>query len=165
MNTIDFVKQAFDLKEQKYYKPAIEMLYKALETEQDNEEILYQIGELYFLMNNYSRALQYLEKILLNNENNVPSLKVVFQIKMREENYAEAIDIALKLFENQKNSENLKNILNVLIKQKDFDKVKEYFNNEFFDNEIKLYCANSLYNYNFKDLTNKLLDSYSEKDN
>ena len=30
---INFIKQAFDLKEQKYYKPAIEMLYKALEIE------------------------------------------------------------------------------------------------------------------------------------
>ena len=38
--TINYIKQAFELKEQKYYKPAIEMLYKALETENDNIEIL-----------------------------------------------------------------------------------------------------------------------------
>ena len=61
---LQYIKQAFELKEQKYYKPAIEMLYKALEVENDNIEILYQIGELYFLINNYTRALQYLEKVL-----------------------------------------------------------------------------------------------------
>ena len=62
--SLQYIKQAFELKEQKYYKPAIEMLYKALEVENDNIEILYQIGELYFLINNYTRALQYLEKVL-----------------------------------------------------------------------------------------------------
>ena len=43
---IDYIKQAFELKESKNYKPAIEMLYKALEIENDNVEILFQIGEL-----------------------------------------------------------------------------------------------------------------------
>ena len=61
--SIEYIKQAFELKEQKYYKPAIEMLYKALEIENDNPEILYQTGELYFLLNDYERALKYLEKV------------------------------------------------------------------------------------------------------
>ena len=33
--SLQYIKQAFELKEQKYYKPAIEMLYKALEVEND----------------------------------------------------------------------------------------------------------------------------------
>lgn len=55
---INYIKRAFELKSQECYKQAIEMLYKALETESDNVEILYQIAELYFLLHNYDRAEQ-----------------------------------------------------------------------------------------------------------
>ena len=44
--SLQYIKQAFELKDKKFYKPAIEMLYKALEIENDNIEILFQIGEL-----------------------------------------------------------------------------------------------------------------------
>ena len=43
---IDYIKQAFELKESKNYKPAIEMLYKALEIENDNEKIKKLLSEL-----------------------------------------------------------------------------------------------------------------------
>ena len=78
---IDYIKQAFELKESKNYKPAIEMLYKALELDNDNVEILSQIGEMYFLLNNYSRALQYFEKALLINPNHINSLDITKKIK------------------------------------------------------------------------------------
>ena len=38
--TIEFIKQAFDLKSQKCYKQAIEMLYKALELENEKLALL-----------------------------------------------------------------------------------------------------------------------------
>ena len=38
---LDYIKQACDLREQGCYKQAIEMLYKALEIESDNIEILF----------------------------------------------------------------------------------------------------------------------------
>ena len=53
--TIEYIKQAFELKSQQCYKQAIEMLYKALEIENNNLEILFQLGELYFLLNNLLR--------------------------------------------------------------------------------------------------------------
>ena len=40
LQSIEYIKQAFELRESKNYKPAIEMLYKALEIENDNVEIL-----------------------------------------------------------------------------------------------------------------------------
>ena len=79
--TIDYIKQAFELKETQNFKPAIEMLYKALELENDNVEILYQIAELYFLLNNYSRASHYLEKIFQLNPNHISALKLTRTIK------------------------------------------------------------------------------------
>ena len=106
--SLQYIKQAFELKEQKYYKPAIEMLYKALEVENDNIEILYQIGELYFLINNYTRALQYLEKVLSINSKHVESLKLTRTIKERQNDLDSVLRISQQLFDENPNSDNLK---------------------------------------------------------
>ena len=55
---VEYIKQAFELKSQQCYKQAIEMLYKALEIENDNVEILFQLGELYYLLKNFARSSQ-----------------------------------------------------------------------------------------------------------
>ena len=39
---VSYIKRAFELKSQNCYKQAIEMLYKALEIESENLEILFQ---------------------------------------------------------------------------------------------------------------------------
>ena len=49
---IEYITKSFDLKRQGYYKPAIEMLYKALNIENNNVEILSQLAELYYLLSN-----------------------------------------------------------------------------------------------------------------
>ena len=94
---IEYIKQAFELKDKKLYKPAIEMLYKALELENDNVEILSQIGELYFLLNNYSRSLQYLEKVLQISPEHAQCLTIAGKIYQRQENWNEALNFAKKL--------------------------------------------------------------------
>ena len=71
---INYIKRAFELKSQECYKQAIEMLYKALSIEPDNIEILYQTGELYFLLHNYPRAIQYPERILAQEPEHISSL-------------------------------------------------------------------------------------------
>ena len=78
---LEYIKQAFDLKSQKCYKQAIEMLYKALELESDNTEILFQLGELYFLLNNFQRSMQYLEKVLQNVPEHIESLKLLPELE------------------------------------------------------------------------------------
>lgn len=78
--TLEYIKQAFNLKSQKCYKQAIEMLYKALEKENDNIEILFQLGELYFLLKNFPRAIHYLEKVLQKDENHIEALKIMQKI-------------------------------------------------------------------------------------
>ena len=77
---LKYIKQAFELKSQKCYKQAIEMLYKALETENENVEILFQIGELYFLLKNFGRAEQYMAKILQKNRNHIDALNILKKI-------------------------------------------------------------------------------------
>ena len=142
---INFIKQAFELKEQGYYKPAIEMLYKALDLENDNIEILYSIGELYFLMNNYERAVQYFEKILLKEPNQENTLRLMVKINERQNNLDRALSFAQNLFDNNKNSKNLQILIKILTKLKLFSEIENYAVSEFFNDDVKIECANALY--------------------
>ena len=96
--TIEYIKQAFELKSQQCYKQAIEMLYKALELESDNIEILFQLGELYFLLNNFARSQQYLEKVLLQNENHVETLEILEKIYIYSNELSKAFSTAERIF-------------------------------------------------------------------
>ncbi len=143
--SIDYIKKAFELKESQLYKPAIEMLYKALEIENDNVEILSQIGELYFLLNNYSRALQYLEKVLVIDPYHISSLKLIRTIKDRQGDLDAVLDISQKLFNKFLNEDNLKELVKALIKLKLFCEIDKYRTSEYFNDEVKLECANAFY--------------------
>lgn len=159
---LEYIKKAFELKEEQYYKPAIEMLYKALESENDNIEILYQIGELYFLMNNYSRALQYIEKVLKNSPKHIESLKLKRIIKKRQNEFDNVLNISQQLFEIDPNSENLKELIDILINLKLFTEIEKYKSSEFFNSEVKITCANAFYTNGEFEQANKLLQECDE---
>ena len=156
--SIEYIKQAFELKEQKYYKPAIEMLYKALEIENDNPEILYQTGELYFLLNDYERALKYLEKVQNIVADHEQSLKLERTIKQRQGDLNRALEISQKLYQKNNNKENLYELINILLQLKLFSEIEEYQNSEYFDDEIKTKCADILYSNGEFDKSRELLN-------
>ena len=93
-----FLKQAFQLQEEKHYKQAVEALYKALCIESDNIEILSQISHLYFLMNNFERSIEYAEKILEIDPEHIETLKTVVNINKINKKYAKALSYAEKLY-------------------------------------------------------------------
>lgn len=161
---IEYIKQAFELKESKNYKPAIEMLYKALEIENDNVEILFQIGELYFLLNNYSRAMQYLEKSSVLNPNHSPTLKLTRTIKEREGDLDVALTISQRLFEIYPSVENLKDLIKILVKLKLFCELDTYKSSEYFNSEVKIECATAFYSNGEKDKAKELLADCDESD-
>lgn len=142
---IDYIRQAFELKESKNYKHAIEMLYKALEFDNDNVEILSQIGEVYFLMNNYTRALQYFDKALQINPNHIISLEISKKIKEYQGETDEALNISRKIFEIAPSENTLKDLINILVKLKLFCEIEKYSNSEYFTSGVKIECANALY--------------------
>ena len=111
---VNYIKRAFELKSQECYKQAIEMLYKALETEFNNIEILYQIGDLYVLLHNYDRAVQYLEKVLQIDEKHLPSLKLLSKVLQRQGALNEAFELAKKVYDNEPDSVNLKELIKIL---------------------------------------------------
>jgi len=92
--TAKFLKQAFQFQEEKHYKQAIEALYKALCIESDNIEILSQISQLYYLMNNFERSQEYAEKILEINPEHIETLKIVVNINKLNQKYAKSLTLA-----------------------------------------------------------------------
>ena len=66
---IEYIKKSFELKHQKKYKEAIETLYKALEyqnDQDDNIEIVSQLGDLYILIESYDSALSKFQKNIIS---------------------------------------------------------------------------------------------------
>ena len=152
--TLEYIKQAFELKNQQCYKQAVEMLYKALEIESDNIEILFQLGELYFLMKNFARALQYLEKVISKNENHVEALKILGKIYVYSQELDKAYSVFEKIFNLQKTPQNLIELINILSKRKDIEKIKDF---ESLENDSVLYAIAKAYYDNGK------LDNAKEK--
>ncbi len=122
---IDYVRQAFELKSQNCHKQAIEMLYKALELEPDNIEILSQLGELYWLLSNNKRAKQYCRRVLEANPQHVESLQILRDIALSGEDYEQALECACSAYENSKTTPNLASLVEILSKLGRLDDIKK----------------------------------------
>ncbi|MFQ8627008.1 MAG: tetratricopeptide repeat protein [Candidatus Gastranaerophilaceae bacterium] len=143
--TIEYIRQAFELKSQQCYKQAIEMLYKALELENDNLEILFQLGELYYLLKNFPRAVGYLEKVTARNSNHIESLNILKQIHIFQNEYKEAYKMAERVFNIQKTPENLSELIKIAAKLGNIDKIKEFEKSEIADGNVIYNCAKAYY--------------------
>ncbi len=160
---IDYIKTAFELKSQKCYKQSVEMLYKALEIENGNIEILYQLGELYYLMQNISRACHYLEKVIAAAPEHIESLTLLRKIYSENEDLPKALELAEKCLEIDGNDDNILEFIKLAAKLKYFDKIK-IFENESQKNPKILYeIANALYqNNDRKEAENICLNACSQ---
>jgi tetratricopeptide (TPR) repeat protein len=122
---IDYVKHAFELKSQNCCKQAIEMLYKALELESDNTEIIAQLGELYYLLNNHERAEHYLKKVLDKNPAHIESLQILRDIRIAEKDYDKALVLACSAYEQSSSVPNLSALIKILSKLDRLDEIKK----------------------------------------
>ncbi len=161
---LEYIREAFSLRSQDLYKPAIEMLYKALAMDNDNVEILFQLGELYFLMKNNDRATKYLTQVLEQSPNHLESLKLLEKINIEDGYYSEALSFSENIFEAENNSENLKNLVKGYAKLNQIKNLKQYENNELVTPEIIYEIANCYFNNNQSDKALELLNKYPEDD-
>lgn len=155
---VNFIKKAFEYREHECYKQAIEMLYKALESESENIEILFQIGELYVLLHNYNRAVQYLEKVLIIEPEHLASLKLLQKVYVRQNELVDAKKIAITVYQIEKSSEALKNLIKILGELKQFDEILEYGDAEELDEGCLLIWAESAYKSGRIDEAKKLIE-------
>lgn len=118
--------EGFTLKSQGHYKHAIEVFYKALEHDNASSELLLEIADLYFLMGNTERALNYIEQILEKEPAHIPSLKILKKIFEAKEAFEEAEQTAKNIYCISQENEDLVEILKLLNLQGKFDEIFEY---------------------------------------
>lgn len=149
---LEYIKKSFELKNQGFYKPAIEMLFKALALDNENLEILVQLAYLYRLLNNYERAIYYVEKVLEINPKHIDCMLLLEEIYLSQNELKSAVEISEKIYEIQPTSQNLSRKISILNKLQDFDKVKEIEKSLLeFNDEVLYEIANAYYlNMNLK---------------
>lgn len=135
--SLDFIKKSFELKNSKLYKEAIEMLYKALETEDagSGTEIISQIADLYAYLKNYDRALEEYEKVIETDKNHVHSLNEMLKIYFNSKNYEKALEISKRLIEITNDVQYYIKQLEILYRLNKTDKMRELY--EAFDDNLK----------------------------
>lgn len=145
---LDYIKKSFELKNQGFYKPAIEMLYKALSLDGDNIEILAQLAHLYKLLRNTERTIYYVEKVLEKNDKHVDCLSLLEEIYLDQNNIEQARELSEKIYAIQPTSQNLATKIKILNKLNDFEKVKEIENSILDLNDEVLYEIAFAHNIN-----------------
>lgn len=136
---IELIKKSFELKNEKKYKDALVLLYKALEFDEndnDNVELLSQIGQLHLNLYNFERALEEFQRALAINPRHTYSLQKCFEIYYIQKQYPKALMTAQKLCEEDKSPLSYYCYLKVLIETDKNEDAMEIFNA--LDEDIKL---------------------------
>lgn len=144
-NIIEYIKSSFELKEQGFYKQAIEHLYKALAIEPDNLEILAQLAELHILLKDNERAKYYVDKVLDKNPEHLQMLNLKFDMFLNNNELTPALEIADKICQVDENLISKK--LMLLNKLEKYEEVIEY-QDDVSDSKGFFEIAKAYYNLN-----------------
>lgn len=163
---VDYIIKSFELKNQGFYKPAIEMLYKALSIDSENLEILVQLAHLYKLLDNFQRSIYYIEKVLDINPNHLDCLYLLEEIYLQQADLKVAREVSEKIYAIQPTPENLAKKINILNKLHDFDAVLDIEKTVENINDEGLYEIACAYNDNYdRENALKILEKAYAKNN
>lgn len=161
---VDYIKKSFELKHQGYFKPAIEMLYKALSIESENIEILAQLANLYKELGNYQRATYYIEKVLEIDKNHLDSLFLLKEIYLLQDKNQEANHIIEKIYSLKPNPENLVEKIKILNKLGEFNEIKNIEEcGIFLDDNVLFELSKAYFDNNDTDKAVELLNAGYQK--
>ena len=147
----EILKEAFVLKTNGYYKNAIECFYKALGQDSSSIEILYELAECYYLINEEERALSYLEQVLDRTSTHINSLNLLKKIFVDKKAWAEAEQAAKNIYCITQDLNDLAKILELLNKQGRYEEIFEYktegiSSNILYEKAYAKYCTNDYNN-------------------
>lgn len=141
----NLLQEGFALKNKGHYKHAIEVFYKALEEDSNSTELMLEIANLYYKMQNEEKALSYIEQILNKNPEHIEALKLLEQIFIDKNALAEAEQTAKNIYCISHKTSDLVQIFKLLNEQGKFDEIFEY-KVESPNSKIYLEQARALYN-------------------
>ena len=153
----NLLQEGFIQKNRGHYKNAVEVFYKALEEDNNSSELLFEIADLYYRMQNEEKSLSYIEQILAKNPEHIGALKLLQQIFIDKNAFAEAEQTAKNIYCISRNTADLVQIFKLLNRQGKFDEIFEY-NVETPDVYIYIEQARAMYHKKELEKAEELLD-------
>lgn len=150
--------KALEHREKAEYKLAIEALYKALDVESDNIEVLTQLAEIYSIMNDIERSIRYYKDILEIDENNEIALSALYNKYFSIGKYKDALEYAQTLVKLSPCDKNYSRLVAVYDKFADVAALKTLVQQNRLSSDVLLKIAAAYVNHAFVDEALKLLE-------
>lgn len=122
----NILQEGFILKSRGYYKHAIESFYKALEIDNFSEELMLEIADCYYLLQDEERALNYIEQVIATNPTHIGALKFLMNIFVSKNAWEEAEQTAKNIYCITKEVNDLAKVFELLNKQGRYEEIFEY---------------------------------------
>lgn len=149
---VENIKLAFELQKKGQYGEAIATLYKLLAVESDNLEAIIQIAYLFYLRHDIDISIEYYEKALCLQPDNIQALQGLFDVYKSEKNYDKALALAKQIYSVEKNDTNFTQLLFILTLCEKYQEVLDLYTDKSLENSpnkyIYFYVAISFYHLN-----------------
>lgn len=149
---VENIKLAFELQKKGQYAEAIATLYKLLAVESDNLEAIIQIAYLFYLRHDIDFSIEYYEKALCIQPDNIQALQGLFDVYKSEKNYDKALTLAKQIYSVEKNDTNFTQLLFILTLCEKYQYVLDQYKDKSLENNrnkyIYFYVAISFYYLN-----------------
>lgn len=152
----EYIKKAFEYKASGNYKQAIELLYKALNVDNESSEILNEIAGLYFKINNPERAIEYYEQALMTDAFNFGIKLNLALVYKYIGNVDKAINLLESIYSKHPKPEYLSELIQCLYMENRYEELIElYKRSGFQDSQIDaLHYFTALAYFELKDINN-----------
>ncbi len=123
LSVTEYIKKAFELKNEGNYKQAIELFYKALTIDNESSEIMCEIAGLYSKLKNHDRAIEYYEQALSSDPFNLDIKYNLALVYKSMGNMEKAIAFLDSIYKKNPKIDYLVDLLHCLYVEKRFEEV------------------------------------------
>ena len=150
--------KALYYREKEEYKLAIEALYKALDVQSDNVDVLVQLAEIYAILKDFERSIKYYKAILEIQPQNLLVLNSLYSLCFSLGKYKDALEIALLALSFEKNDKNYFNLVKIYDKFSDIKALRELVLTNPLSDDVLLFIAEVYVKHAFANDAVLLLD-------
>ncbi len=156
--------KACEHREKGEYKLAVEALYKALDVESDNIEVLTSLAEIYALMNDLERSIRYYKDILEVDENNLQATCALFNKYFAAGKFKDALEYSQKAVALSPSEQNYMKLVSVYDKFADIKSLKSLIAEKDLPENVLVKIAGVFVNHAFASEAEILLGSLNDSE-
>ena len=125
----DYIKKAFEYKNNGEYKEAIDFFYKALALDNESAEIMSELADLYAKLCQYDRAFSFYEQVVTKNPTNYHVKFSYALLLKRLKDYQKAQNILEEIYQTTYAPEKVaEELFSICALKEDYAKIISYFN-------------------------------------